>query len=838
MSNTYAPIIYSGFRNETSEEDIYKYIDFCSKQGYSGICIEGKSRSPVEDVSAWAKRFRLLVRKTIEYARKRDIDIWLVNDWGYPSGTAAGMVISENEDFRSKNLHLYADIILFPGQEISITVDNTHFVSAAAWEIGRFGDFAAHACEFEPVHPSPDGVISYKNSKTCKRLAVVTWEYNSSATHGIFQNDDNNPSFGTIDLLNKQAVDCFIEKMYEPYHEEFGEYFANGFAGFFYDEPYLSYPYPYTDGIFEEFARTKGYDIRPLLPAVLSAKQPIAAAIDYRDVVCSRMAKVFIARMNEWCRDHNVLHVGHQDIDHSLRGLSTLSGDFFKNSKNSDAPGIDYIWDQINQRCFCDYPRFAGSVKHIYAKQHAMSESFAVTGRSLPTDLQRWSLEHQIMRGIDLFYNMYAEPEFKSPYESTILSPANEQNILFGRAVNLRITEVNRILNSAVPGAEIGIYIPMDKIVSDMILAGHPWQVSREPDTAERINSIARSVCYSGCDYEYVWRDAILDMKIENGAFVTPLGQRITSIITTALVSFSDNEKERLQQFLDGGGRIISIGGKLHGFETVSVILSQYSDDLPLGRVIMVADTFQLGHLLRFHGFSILKSGDHISVAVRHSADGDIFALLNESPYEASASLNISSIIGEYDFSLHRFRTITPKMLLFEPGELRIFKTASENDEAGLSYEEIISTMTHTVVEDLVMTTPDGEKIPVGCGIGDWRNYISPSYSGIVRFEGSFKTQKSGRILIDFGAVRYAATVQIDSLEFTLPYYPYRICTELEAGVHKLCINVMNTGSNALIGTPELDMAERNPRSAFFESDRFRLISGIPGPVTVYETAQ
>ena len=836
MSNKYAPIIYSGFHTETAEEDIRRYVDFCAGHGYSGICIEGKSRIPVDDVPAWAEHFRTLVKKTIEYARTRDIDIWLVNDWGYPSGTAAGLIIAENEDFRSKNLHLYADMMIDHDEEIIVTVNRKHFISAAVWEVGRFGDFAAPESGFEPLYPSSDGVISYKNNGTAKRLTIVTWEYNSSSTHGIFPDDKKNPNFGTIDLLSAPAVECFITKMYEPYYEHFGEYFGNGFSGFFYDEPYLSYPYPYTEGIFKEFACNKGYDIVPLLPKLLAEKRPLSAAVDYREVAGDRMARVFIARMNEWCRSHNVIQVGHQDIDHSLRGLSTLSGDFFKNSKASDAPGIDYIWEQINQERFCDYPRFAGSAKHLYAKQHAMSESFAVAGRALPTDLQRWALEHQMIRGIDLFYNMYAEPEFKVAAESSILSPANKQNIIFGRAVNERAAEVNRLLNSTVPAAEIGIYIPMDRIFTDMLLSGHPWQVSREPDMAERINEIARAVCYASCDYEYLWRDSILDMDIENGAFITPLGQKITIVIAAALTDFSDSEKERLKLFLSGGGRILSIGGKIRGFERESVIMTKYSQELPHGMVTMISDTMLLKQALRLQGIAPVQSEGRISLAVRRSVNGNIYALLNEASHKTNAILHIGGSISEYDFSLHRFVRTKPTTLLFEPGELRIFKTAADGEESGSSYEEMISTMRKAVIGDFIMTAPDGRKIPVGQGINDWRSHISPDYSGIVRFQGSFQTQAAGNVLIDLSCVMYAAIVYIDGRKFLLPYYPYRIYTELEAGVHTICVEIMNTGVNALIGTPELDIKEHNPRAAFFERDRFRLISGMPGPITVYET--
>ena len=163
--------------------------------------------------------------------------------------------------------------------------------------------------------------------------------------------------------------------------------------------------FPYTFDIIEEFNRVKGYDILPRL-APMVAGVDRQAKRDWRDVCTTRMSEAFFGQMADWCHEHGLELVGLQDLDHDSRSLDSVSGNFFKNSLKSDSPGVDYIWDQLYPGHFADFPRFAGSVKHLMGKKHALSESFAATGFCMFPDYMRWAMEYQMLRGIDRFYLM------------------------------------------------------------------------------------------------------------------------------------------------------------------------------------------------------------------------------------------------------------------------------------------------------------------------------------------------------------------------------------------------------------------------------------------------
>lgn len=820
--NKYAPILHTGFHETYNDGIVEDYIKYCVEHGYSGVSLEGKSKVPTNNIDEWAEAYKANVKKAITAANENGIDIWLFDEWGYPTGTAAGKTISGNPDFRSKTIRKQFDIVLEKGEKLEFTV-NDRFLSASAWKTGRFG--AAHPIDGHTEEIKPENNRLYYKAEETTRIISACWDYCSSATHGIFENNPNKTEYGTIDLLNPDAVKCFIKHMHEGYYKEFGELFGNGLAGFFYDEPFLSYPFPYTKDIFDVFREKKGYDIVPKLPIMLAegwySDEIEKCILDYREIVTDKMAEAFVKQLRTWCNAHNVIQTGHQDLDHNIRGLNTISGDFFKNSECSDSPGIDYIWNQINRQSFCDYPRFAGSVKHLCGKSHASSESFAVTGVSMPPDGMRWAMEHQIIRGIDLFYLMYSEPDMANQTEYTKVSRNNPQNIRFGKMLNSRIAEVNRLAYESTAAANIAIYVPMDEAYVQSLRVAHPWMTSTMPHIWDKTDKIAEAVCYSQHDYEYIWDNAIVSMPIKNGAFTAPSGQRIDTVIMPGNIKIPEKTTKKLLDFLGNGGKIII---------TEAVIPSLHektSTTRKSGFAYLIKDANSLKSVL---GKDLFQSDNaKISLSKRKTDKGNLYFLLNES--DDYAQLNIGGKLYEYSFERKNFDiSVNTETINFAPGELRIL--SDYGTDAYPSFESMTKNIT---VSNWVMHLPDGTQTEIGSCIPDWREYIAPDYSGGIKFTSELTLENDSEIYLDFGRICYSAIIQIDGEEYKLPFSPYRLHTKVSAGIHCIEMTIFNTSANSLLGTyeKEKENSSRIPRGRC-EHDRFRLESGFADAVICY----
>ena len=817
-NNPYAPILHTGYANTYSEETVEKFTDWCAKQGFSGFSMEGKSKAPTDEIDQWIETYLTSTAYGVKHAAKHGLDAWLFDEWGYPTGTAAGKTMKDHPEFQSKTLHLSMDLVLQPGQTVTLPVPE-HFLAAAVWPTGRFGPaMPLPGTASEQLLPE-NGQITH-TAKAVERLAVVTWEFVSTRTIGIFKNDPTKPEYGTLDLLSREAVAFFLTQMHERYVQPYEGHWGGSFKGFFYDEPFLSYPVPYTFDILDEFKMQKGYDLTPFLPEMMCSIGTMRAdrvhLSDYRYVCTKRMAEAFIGQMADWCHSHGVELVGHQDLDHSARGLNTNSGNYFHNSAYSDAPGVDYIWNQIHCGDFCDYPRFAGSARRLLGKQHAISESFAATGRSLYPDQMRYAMEHQALRGIDRFYLMIVDPD---PHEGGFFGPLSQghpQSEIFGKMLNHRIAVTNRMLNEASPCAETAIYLPMQDIYLQNLLLTDPASTSLYPHIWDRVDAIAKALCYSQCDYDYIWDDAVLELPLEDGAFVTPKGQRIRTLLISQGTNLSEPISNRLNEFLSQGGKILSVGGQI----------SALAGKLPLYATAKDAAA-AVPHRIT------AETECAVSLTHRKSDDREYFFLLNEDRDSCQTVVHFpeEGFLSEYDFETEEFRAVEGyhPTLSFTPMQLRIFSITARKE----ALPALPSGGTAVSLTDWKLTLSDGSTVDAGDVLGDWRRWEDPCYSGILIYRTEFHLDKDCRIRLDLGKVCYAARIRVDGVEYPVPFAPFTKVLELAAGSHSLEVDVLNTGANDLIGTPERELVKgADSRASMYEHDRFRLESGLFGPVT------
>ncbi|MGN0164344.1 MAG: hypothetical protein ACI4EA_12330, partial [Candidatus Ornithomonoglobus sp.] len=179
----YAPILHTAFREKYADGLVEKYAKHCADMGYSGMSLEGKSAEPAEDIDRWIADYMANTEKMIRAAKENGIDVWLFDEWGYPSGTAAGKTIAENRDYRSKCLRIVLDVILHDGEAVEFKV-NDRFITACAWRVGRAGTAGAADGITEPVVPE-GGLLRYTARGGTYRAAAVVWDYTSGGTHGV-----------------------------------------------------------------------------------------------------------------------------------------------------------------------------------------------------------------------------------------------------------------------------------------------------------------------------------------------------------------------------------------------------------------------------------------------------------------------------------------------------------------------------------------------------------------------------------------------------------------------------------------------------------------------------
>ena len=814
-TNQYAPIVHTGFANTYSPEQIRDFVSWCVETGYAGFSVEGKAYPATNDIEGWASGFLRCLHAAAEEARKKGLDVWIFDEWGYPSGTAAGKTLEGHPEYRCKSLYIAADYFLNEGETLSISVPD-HFIAASAWPVAR--DRAGQPIA-EPVAVRPDesNRLTYTAVNRRERFCAVCYAYDGHQANGIFVPDPTSDAQGNLDTLSHEGTRRYIDMMHERYAKAMPEQFGRAIKGFFYDEPFMPFPFPYTFDILDEFRRKKGYDLTPRL-ALMIAGLDRDARRDYRDVVTARMAEAFFGQLADWCHAHGLELVGHQDLDHDVRSLDTVSGNFFRNNVKNDSPGVDYIWDQLQPGRFADHPRFAGSAKHILGKKHALSESFAATGRCMYPDYMRWAMEHQMIRGIDRFYLMIADPDLEGDAFESPISAKHPYSKHFARLVNERVAATNRLLSENSACASVGLYVPMrdisdayPPIQANRVSLHMPW---------EWVNDTAKALTYAPVDFDYIWDEALERMPLQDGAFVTPAGQRISTVVIPGVERLPEATLQRLLAFGEAGGKIACVSSMPIGL---------------IGKAEVAVSPEEIAGILTPE--IDVQRPSMLALTIRNAPEGKLFFVLNEDykPYESAVAIPGEGALCEYDYATGAWQNVSGPIGRFEAMQLRLFRRGAAGEDPYRLCGEPIQ------IEGWTAETPAGA-VDLADGLRDWRSFVDPTYTGFVTYAASFSAPADGMYRLSLGCVCYSAIVTLDGDEFKLPFAPYSAPVHLAKGEHSIKVSVLNTDVNTKLGSVEAERRameienqhlRRKYENTRYTNDRRYVKSGLIGPVCV-----
>ncbi len=260
------PLIPMGaITGDPKKTEIDKVMHLYAQAGIEQFLLYPRSGCEIEYMS---DRWIEVCGDVLAAAEREGIDVWLYDEYNWPSGTCRGRVMRENGDFVAR----------------SVFVEN-----------GR---------------------------------CVVR----------------KNESYA--DILNAEAVDCFIRNTHEVYYAHFGSYFGRVIKGIFTDEPDLWYcarnggKYPYTRGLETLYRERFGRD----LFAEMAADVPTA---EFKRDLMALLGELFrtnyLKRLNDWCLSHGVLLTGHTMAESDVNRAVRTCGGTPAALRCFSLPGIDEI---------------------------------------------------------------------------------------------------------------------------------------------------------------------------------------------------------------------------------------------------------------------------------------------------------------------------------------------------------------------------------------------------------------------------------------------------------------------------------------------------------------
>ena len=614
----YGPEPYFGMNGAVTIESLAHDLDTMKSLGFHAVTAQAGGGMTTTYLTpeyfAFFKQFAL-------EAKKRGMKVWIVDDIGYPSGFAGGYFTKEKPELRMQALSIGQRFPVKGGETLNQMV-GTNAVAAVATNASVERIVVGTNVPAERVAvPINNGSISWTAPAGPDwTVAVVEHVFRTSPTRS-----DANPthakdaSNSLEDYMNPEATAAYLEHTHQGYYNAMPELFGTTILGFRGDEPdYSIAGLPWTPKFFDTFQQVKGYDIRPYLGAILlsqgggrarpPAASPGAAAApqsdpafipagppmlpakltdaelrakgDYYDVFSQMFRDGFFKPQGLWCAAHGVeyqVHLNHEEME---MDLTRSEGDFLRDMKYVEEPGIDSIWHQIWTDTVSDFPRLASSAAHVYGHPRAFTETFAAYRPEPDVTMARYILNEQVVRGVNvietMFYPATSPADAFGPPADAATAPTSAAATAGAAAPPRRprggpsalmrdpgwpalmqyLQRLTYVMSMGRPAAQVALYIPSSSM----------WLGDSASDTA--FVSSERMLAERQIDFDIINQDALAtDLKADGlGRFETMSGNYYRVVILPSLAVISQAELDRLKEFTKCeavakcGGKVLFLG--------------------------------------------------------------------------------------------------------------------------------------------------------------------------------------------------------------------------------------------------------------------------------------
>ena len=561
----YGPEPYYGLNGLVDREVLARDLDKAVQLGFHAVTVQpGRGNKEPYLSPEYFQMFKVLV----EEAKKRDLRVWIIDDAGYPSGFAGGLITTQKPELRMQALTIAQTLPVKGGETLKLAVGPDTVAASATNAAGERVEV-----------PIAGGATLGPRAVAWTAPAGADWTVRvvdhvfrtsptASATNLTHQKDTTQ---SVEDYMDPAATMAWIQFTHEGYYKAMPEEFGKTIVGFRGDEPdYSIAGLPWTPKFFDRFQQIKGYDVRPYVAAMLMASGgrgetpakltdvELRAKADYYDVFSQMFAAGFFQVQGEWCAAHGVeyqVHLNHEEMEMQL---VRSEGDFMRDMKYVEVPGIDAIWHQIWTDTIADYPRLASSAAHVYGHPRSFTESFGAYRPAPDLAMARYVLNEQIVRGITLTegmsYGASSAPAAAAGASGVAAGPPRPRVPPAMAdpgwpALMDYIRRLTYVMAMGRPGAEVALYLPSSSL----------WLGDAASDVA--YVSTERMLAERQIDFDIIGLDALAtDLKAVPGGFETMSGNKYRVVILPSLAVLSEVELARLRTFAKGGGKVLFLG--------------------------------------------------------------------------------------------------------------------------------------------------------------------------------------------------------------------------------------------------------------------------------------
>lgn len=406
------------WNGEMDDAQIRSQINEMHEKGVGGFFLCARQGLTIPYLSqAWFDKVRLAV----EYAGAKEMQVWLYDEYPYPSGIAGGEVILEHPE--AKHVTLEHQLVRMRGGErvdLELPWGRILYARAAPvladgttdWEHAVDVRHCIGNHQADPLFQKT-GLTTYTQKRffTYRTVHRLQWE----APEGewmllVFQEQelDDFKYYGTfVDPCNREAMDTFIRLTHEKYVPAVGDYFGTTVKGMFTDEIALLGRMPWSRHIAASFRARCGYELIDQLHALVDRAAADAAKVryDYYQTIHLLLRGSYHQQVHDWCERQGLHYVAEVPVAR----MTTQA--------YSHVPGGDSAHEKLGRsldwslrRYFAsmrENPKMISSLSRQLRRERNLVECFHSVGWTMTLQDARWMIDRLAALGTN-FYNFHA----------------------------------------------------------------------------------------------------------------------------------------------------------------------------------------------------------------------------------------------------------------------------------------------------------------------------------------------------------------------------------------------------------------------------------------------
>lgn len=532
-----------------------------SSRGFGGLVVNvGGRRNYLRDEKSWVSFTR-----GVNEAKKRGMAMWLYDERGYPSGTAGGLTMQGHPEWEASGLYVAEAMVTGAGQRPGpnflamppgkLRLARAYPVSGGQILLDKSVDLSKNI---------KDGKLAWGPLKGEWRVMVFTEDRFSTGTHASLSLGEKRPY---INLLLAEPTARFLQLTHQAYANHLGNDLGKYFIATFTDEPSLMsqpiqpLPYrllPWSQTFAREFKKRRGYEIEPLVPALVAPAGPCGdrARYDFWLTVGELVSENYFGQIRDWCRKHNISSGGHLFIEEELLMHVSLYGDFFRCERALDAPSMDCL-TSIPSEVPWHVARLVGSAGELNGRYDNMSETSDFEQRYRPKgdkrpaikvteDQIRGTCNRLLVNGINSITSYYQFDDMKDDQL---------------RRLNLYIGRCCAMLHGGRQVTDVAVVYPAESVWTHFE-PSHIW-AENAPEQARKIDRIFKEtyqhLFQNQRDFTFIDTSTLTEGKVDKGVFkYNGLAWRV--IVLPCVDTLPLKAWQNLAKFWRSGGLVMALG--------------------------------------------------------------------------------------------------------------------------------------------------------------------------------------------------------------------------------------------------------------------------------------